>query len=163
MFSLTGMVMLAALALLGACATAPPPRSDAPDIDSTGTIWGDEYEGLAVDGGETVRTLPPGFNLEHTDGATRSTRLDAFAHGASVHARAYPSGEVGSVSWRGTSFVREITAGDFSPAVAEGALIGDPRTGGDLRAPTTVRTRGLALRASTSTWSSMTGAGVLLS
>jgi hypothetical protein len=69
---------------------------------------------------------------------------------------------VGSVSWRSSGLVREVTAGDFSPAIAEGALIGDPRTGGDLRALATARISGLAMRPSTSTWSSMTGAGVIL-
>jgi hypothetical protein len=152
------------LSVLSGCASAPAVRPDAPprDIDSTGTVWGDEYEGLAVDGGETVRTLSRGFNIEQVQGETQTTRVDAFAHGMSVHARSYPSGEVGSVSWRGTGVVRDVTAGDFSPAIAEGALVGDPRTGGDLRAPATARTQGLAMRSSTSTWSSMRGAGVVL-
>jgi hypothetical protein len=165
MFSLMGMAMLAAAALLSGCASAPPLRADTPSpgVDSIGTVWGDEYDGLAVDGRETARPLPRGFHVEHTDGETQSTRIDAFMHGVSVHARSYPSGEVGSVSWRGNGVVREITAGDFSPAIAEGALIGDPRTGGDLRAPGTVRTQGLAMRASTSTWSRVTGGGVVLS
>ncbi|HKW13260.1 MAG TPA: hypothetical protein VJS69_02120, partial [Candidatus Krumholzibacteria bacterium] len=135
-----------------------PPR----EIDSTGTIWGDEYEGLAIDGGETVRTRPRGIHVEHTDGATQSTRLDALARGVSAHARSYPSGEVGSVSWRGAGVVREITVGDFSPAIAEGALMGDPRTGGDLRPSPTARISGLSMRPSTSTWSSMRGAGAIL-
>lgn len=151
-------VALVALLALHACATTPPPDSAAPDS----TVWGDEYEGLAVDGGETVRTLPRGFNVEWVDGEAQNARVDAFAHGASIHARSYPSGEVGSVSWRGERFVREIIAGDFTPAIAEGALIGDPRTSGDLRAPGTARTQGLVMRSSTSTWSSMRGAGVVL-
>jgi hypothetical protein len=161
MFSLTAIATLAAVALLSGCATAPR-LAPARDIDSTGTIWGDEYEGLAVDGGETVRALPRGFNVEHVDGATQSTRVDAFAHGVSVHARSYPSGDVGSVSWRSESWLREVVVGDFTPTIAEGALIGDPRTGGDLRPSPTTTTRGLAMRPSTSTWLSMRGGGVVL-
>jgi len=128
MLSLKCMALLATVLLLSSCATSPPSRLQAPpdEIDSTGTIWGDEYEGLAVDGGETVRTRPRGFNVEHTDGATQSTRVDALAHGVSARARSYPSGEVGSVSWRGAGVVREITAGDFSPAIAEGTLTVSP-------------------------------------
>ena len=148
------------------CASRAPLLHDGAPVevpDSSGTMWGDEYDGLAVEGaGESVRSLPRGFNVEWLDGNTQSTRVDAFAHGASVHARSYPSGEVGSVAWQGRGALREVVAGDFTPAIAEGALLGDPRTGGDLRAPGSVRTRGLAMRASTSTWSSMTGGGAVL-
>jgi hypothetical protein len=141
--------------------TLRPVRAPA-ESDSAGTVWGDEYEGLAVDGGEQARSLPRGYNLEWTDGETQSARLDAFARGAGVHARSYPGGEVGSVSWRGEGTLRELVAGDFTPAIAEGALIGDPRTGGDLRASQTEHVQGLAMRSSTSPWSSMRGAGVVL-
>lgn len=152
-------VACVALLALAACATAPPPP-DAAASDST--VWGDEYEGLAVDGGETVRASPRGFNLEYLEGNTQSMRADAFAHGAAIHARSVPSGEVGSVSWRSDHIVREVVAGDFTPAIAEGALIGDPRTGGDLRPSFSARTSGLAMRSSTSTWSSMRGGGLVL-
>ena len=153
-------VACVAVLALSACATAPAPSPDAAASDST--VWGDEYEGLAVDGGETVRALPRGFNLEYVEGNTQSMRADAFAHGAAIHARSVPSGEVGSVSWRSDHFVREVVAGDFTPAIAEGALIGDPRTGGDLRPSFSARTSGLAMRSSTSTWSSMRGGGIVL-
>jgi hypothetical protein len=155
--------MVGAVLVVG-CAPPATLRSDGTAVraDSSGTIWGDEYEGLAVDGAETVRAVPRGFNAEHVDGETRSTRIDAFAHGANVHARWYPSGKVGSVSWHGVGILREIVAGDFAPAIAEGALIGDPRTGGDLRPSSTAKTEGLAIRPSTSTWSSTRGGGVVL-
>lgn len=160
MLSLRHIFALAGLLAVDACATAPVPPRDTVLPDST--VWGDEYDGLAIDGGETVRTLARGFKFEYTDGETQSARLDAFARGASVHARSYPSGEVGSIAWRGEGMVREVFAGDFAPAIAEGALIGDPRTSGDLRAPTTTRMQGLTMRSSTSTWSSMRGGGVML-
>ncbi len=157
------LALLVVLWMVG-CAPRDTLRPDRVPVeaDSAGTVWGDEYEGLAVDGGETVRTLPRGFNVEWVDGETQSARVDAFAHGASVHARSYPSGEVGSVSWRSEGVLREIVAGDFTPAIAEGALIGDPRTGGDLRASQTAHAQGLAMRPSTSFWSSMRGGGVVL-
>jgi len=157
--------LLAMLAAVNGCAPAASFHYDGAPInaDSSGTVWGDEYEGLAVGGaGETVHSLPRGFNLEWVDGNTQSARVDAFARGASLHARSYPSGEVGSIAWHGDGALREVVAGDFTPAIAEGALLGDPRTGGDLRAPGSVRMQGLAMRASTSTWSSMTGGGVVL-
>ncbi len=160
MLSLRHVHAWAGLFALHACATTPVPLPDPARPDST--LWGDEYEGLAVDGGETVRTLPRGFNVEWVEGATQNLRVDAFAHNTSIHARSHPSGAVGSIVWRGDGRLREVVAGNFAPVVAEGALIGDPRAGGDLRASGTRRATGLTLRSSTSTWSSVRGGGILL-
>jgi len=164
-FSLTRILVLpvALVALAGCTPAASPPRAGIPsDVDSAGTIWGDEYAGLAIDGGETMRALPGGFDAQCAGGETRTVRIDAFAHGAEIHARSYPGGDVGSVVWRGQGWLREVVAGDVTPVIAEGALIGDPRSGADLRAPGGMRLRGLSLRPSASAWSSVTGAGMVV-
>jgi hypothetical protein len=158
------LMACAALVLMaGACASLPsPPPGTIADEDSAGTVWGDEYEGLRLDPPEPGRSTRRGVRAEWIDGATQSARFDAFGYGASVRARSYPSGDAGSIAWQGGGPVREVAIGSISPVIADGALVGDPRTGGDLRAPTTTRSGGLSLATSSASWAAMTGAGVLV-
>lgn len=154
--------LVAAVMVTGSCATAPAPlvgRHAAPD--SAGTVWGDEYEEQYVELEEPAARLR-GIGAEWVDGATRNARLDAFSSGARVRLRSSRSGEFGTVSWEGMGLLREVTAGHVEPAAAEGALVGDSRTSADLRAPTTTHTQGLSVEASSSPWSAMRGAGVVI-
>jgi hypothetical protein len=157
-FALCVVLMMAA-----GCGSVPPPSSETlVEDDSTGTLWGDEYEGLRLDPAEPAPSMRRGVRGEWADGATESARFDAFARGARVRARSYPSGDAGSIAWESDGAVRAIAVGSISPNIADGALVGDPRTGGDLRAPTSLRSTGLNLETSSSSWASMVGAGVVL-
>jgi len=154
--------LVAALMVCGACATVPaPPAGMYAAPDSAGTVWGDEYEEQYAEFEEPVARAR-GVSAEWVDGATRSTRLDAFSSGARVRLRRSRSGDFGAVSWQGSGVLREATAGHVTPSVAEGALVGDSRTSADLRAPTWTHAQGLRVEASSSPWSAMRGAGVVI-
>lgn len=164
MRALRRAAVVSAVLVCGACAGSPAPRPVTPafDDDSTGTVWGDEHEGLRVDDARSSPASRSGLRAEWVEGDARSARADAAFAGWNASARRAPSGDVKTISWHGTAWLREVTAGDVSPSIAEGALAGDPRTGGDLRAPRSARAPGLQLRPSPSSWAAVTGAGAVV-
>ena len=162
MHTLTGVLLGASTLLIAACASAPLPAPETgfADPDTLGALWGDEYEGAPVEIDEPVRVVR-GINAEWVEGDTRSTRVDAFSNGARVRLRSTASRASGAFVWQGTGVVRDVTLGHVAPVIAEGALVGDPRTSADLRAPAAVGGEGLRLRAM-STRAPDTGAGLVL-
>ncbi len=154
------LVTVLCIAAVAGCASRPPSVPVDPDKDdATPVVWGDEYDGVALDIDREFDAAPPAsFAADATTGATDVASARMAAGPLAARLRATPDARAGAVEWRSARV--HAVAGSIRPTLADRCVLADARDAGVVIARGSRTISGLRVSPSSSTWGSVEGAGL---